>query len=152
MRSASPEATGAIAAALAPMLRPGDVVLLEGDLAAGKTLFVSALAAALGASEPVTSPTFSLAHFHEGRGGPILHMDVFRLDSLGAFHDLGLEEHFDRSVTLIEWGEKVAAAFPEHLSIAFRIEGDARVLDLAPHGERWTRSWPEMARALEPFA
>lgn len=149
VKSPSPERTAAIAAALAPHLRAGDVLLLDGDLAAGKTHFVAALAQALGAREQVTSPTFAIAQFYTGDAGPILHMDAYRLESLAAFRDLALDDYFETSIVAIEWGSKVAAAFPEHLAIAFDIEGDSRTLTFSPEGPRWTSAMTAIARALE---
>jgi tRNA threonylcarbamoyladenosine biosynthesis protein TsaE len=109
--------TAAIAGRLAPRLRSGDVVLLTGDLAAGKTTLVQALAAALGSDDPVTSPTFALVQNYAGASGPILHADVYRLAGIHEFRDLGLDEFIEESITLIEWGESVAEDFPCHLSI-----------------------------------
>jgi tRNA threonylcarbamoyladenosine biosynthesis protein TsaE len=140
--------TAAVARALAPHLRAGDVVLLDGDVAAGKTAFVAALAATLGAAGPVTSPTYAIAQFYPCARAPILHMDVYRLDDMAAFRDLALDEHFPDAITLIEWGEKVAAAFPEHLSVRIALDGDARTLTLTPFGARWTAAFPAIARAL----
>jgi tRNA threonylcarbamoyladenosine biosynthesis protein TsaE len=148
LQSSSPAETGAIAAALAPHLRAGDVVLLDGDLAAGKTLFVTALAAALGADDAVTSPTFAIAQFYAGRICPILHMDVYRLDDMAAFRDLALDDYFPDAITLIEWGEKVAAAFQERLCIRIDAEGDARCLTFTPHGDRWSMALADIRGAL----
>jgi tRNA threonylcarbamoyladenosine biosynthesis protein TsaE len=120
--SRSPADTAAIADRLAPRLRPGDVVLLTGDLAAGKTTLVQALAAALGSDDPVTSPTFALVQNYTGISGPILHADAYRLAGIHEFRDLGLDEFIEESITLIEWGESVAEDFPCHLSIALERE------------------------------
>jgi tRNA threonylcarbamoyladenosine biosynthesis protein TsaE len=146
--SHSPAETGAFAVALAPLLAAGDVVLLDGDLAAGKTLFVSALARVLGADDAVTSPTFAIAQFYGGARGPILHMDAYRLEDLAAFRDLALDDYFPDAITLIEWGERVAAGFPDHLSIRFAIDGDARTLTFSAHGARWTKALSMLRAAL----
>ena len=84
------EGTGTVAALLAPQLRPGDVVLLKGGLATGKTTFVKALAAAAGSTAVVTSPTFTIAHFYPLEQGKILHIDTYRLAGIHEFRDLGL--------------------------------------------------------------
>jgi tRNA threonylcarbamoyladenosine biosynthesis protein TsaE len=149
LTSDSPERTGAIAAALAPLLAPGDVLLLDGDLAAGKTLVVAALVRALGASEQVTSPTFAIAQFYAGARCPILHMDAYRLEGLAEFRNLALDEHFETSIVAIEWGSRVAAAIPQHLHIAITMEADARTLTFTPVGARWIAAFPYIRRALE---
>lgn len=139
--SPSPADTAAAAGRLAPLLRPGDVVLLTGDLAAGKTAFVQALAAALGSADPVTSPTFALVQNYVGGSGPILHVDVYRLAGIHEFRDLGLDDYLEESITLIEWGESVAEDFPCHLSLTLvREEGmpaSYRMLTFASDCDSW---------------
>lgn len=149
IESRSPERTAAIAAALAPLLAPGDALLLDGDLAAGKTHFVAALVRALGSRDAVTSPTFAIAQFYASDAGTVLHVDAYRLESLAAFRDLALDEWFATSIVAIEWGSSVAAAFPQHLRISFEIAADARTLSVAAVGARWTEAFSELRRALE---
>lgn len=140
-----PAGTGAVAAALAPRLRPGDIVLLQGSLAAGKTTFAKAVVAALGSAAVVTSPTFTLAQFYPyGPGahgqGQVLHIDAYRLTGIHEFRDLGLEEDFGDSVTLIEWGEKVAEDFPCHLLAEFTTDDrdpDRRIITFSSDCDRW---------------
>jgi tRNA threonylcarbamoyladenosine biosynthesis protein TsaE len=134
------EATAAVAALLAPHLRPGDVVLLKGGLATGKTTFVKAVAAAMGSQAVVTSPTFTLAHFYPSRQGIILHIDAYRLSGIHEYRDLGLEDYLDDSVTLVEWGEKVADDFPDRMMVEFQHEAsapDLRVLAFTSAHPRW---------------
>ena len=88
----SPEQTARVAAVLSPHLTPGDVVLLTGDLAAGKTTFVKGVVTALGSTNPVTSPTFTLAQFYSTERGQVLHIDAYRLSGLAEFRDLGLDD------------------------------------------------------------
>ena len=103
-RTTSAEGTRAVAATLAPLLQPGDVLLLSGDLGAGKTVFTQGLAAALGVTEPVTSPTFTLAQSYQGRMR-LHHLDVYRLENLGEVLDLDLPELLDDdAVVCVEWG------------------------------------------------
>lgn len=146
--SRSPEDTYAIARAVAPGLRLGDVVLISGGLAAGKTYFVKALADALGSADVVTSPTFSIANFYARAGGPILHMDVYRLASVNEFRDLALDDYFETSITLIEWGEQVAEAFPDHLWVAFAVDDENRTLTFSARGARWSNALPTLAQSL----
>jgi tRNA threonylcarbamoyladenosine biosynthesis protein TsaE len=141
----SPEETRILGASLAPTLLPGDVLSLSGDLGAGKTVFVQGLATALGVTDRVTSPTFTIVHEYDGRY-PIMHLDVYRLDSFQEIIDLGFEEYFDpRAVVLIEWGEAVEQLLPRrHLRIELRrsedIEADDdRLVVFKPRGEDWVR-------------
>ena len=141
----SPEETRILGASLAPTLLPGDVLSLSGDLGAGKTVFVQGLATALGVTDRVTSPTFTIVHEYDGRY-PIMHLDVYRLDSFQEIIDLGFEEYFDpRAVVLIEWGEAVEQLLPRrHLRIELRRSEDAeadddRLVVFKPRGEDWVR-------------
>ncbi len=104
----SRRATRRLGAALAVILRPGDVVWLEGDLGAGKTFFARGLLSGLGVPDavPVTSPTFALVHEHSGRL-PIRHLDLYRLEEVDELRELGLEEALDEAVTVIEWGKRL---------------------------------------------
>lgn len=102
--SASPDATAALARELAAQLHPGDVLLLEGDLGAGKTTFARALCGALGVDGPVTSPTFGVAHRYDARAGRIAHLDLHRLGELGAFdRDLVDDELDEADIAIVEW-------------------------------------------------
>jgi tRNA threonylcarbamoyladenosine biosynthesis protein TsaE len=138
--TSSADQTRALGAALAGVLRPGDVVVLAGDLGSGKTTFAQGVAAALGVEERVTSPTFTIVHEYAGRI-PVAHVDVYRLETLGELHDLGFEEIVDDArVTLIEWGDMVAPALPTD-RLAVRLEpggdDDERFVTFLPHGGRW---------------
>jgi tRNA threonylcarbamoyladenosine biosynthesis protein TsaE len=135
-----PEGTGTVAAMLAPQLRSGDVVLLKGHLATGKTTFVKAVASAMGSRATVTSPTFTLAHFYSSGLGTILHVDAYRLSGIHEYRDLGLDDWLDESVTLIEWGEKIADDFPCHLMVEFDCDPtapDLRVIAFSSGCPRW---------------
>ncbi len=133
-------ATQALAARLAPHLRAGDVVLLEGALAAGKTAFVAMLCHALGVVAPVTSPSYVIAHHYAGAALDVVHVDAWRLDGADEFADLGLEEQAARAVTLIEWGARVAPAVtdPLRVQIDFAEAGEqARRFRFTAEGARW---------------
>jgi len=117
-RTSSVDETRAVAAALAPRLRVGDVLVLTGDLGAGKTAFTQGLAAALGVDEPVTSPTFTIASQYDGRDLTLHHLDVYRLDDVAETLDLDLPDLMESGVTVIEWGEQILEALPAgHLVI-----------------------------------
>jgi tRNA threonylcarbamoyladenosine biosynthesis protein TsaE len=108
-------ATRTIGLHLAERLRPGDLVILSGELGAGKTTFTQGLAEGLGVRGPITSPTFVLARVHPSLvGGPALvHVDAYRLGSLAELDDLDLDTSIDDSVTVVEWGEGKAEVLAE---------------------------------------
>lgn len=137
----TPEATIEIAAQLGKNLQAGDVILLDGDLGAGKTTFTKGLAQGLGIKRYIKSPTFTLIReYQEGRL-PLYHMDVYRLEETGA-SDLGLEEYFDGDgVSVIEWSQFIAGELPaDYLVIHFnkvdQVDND-RNLVLEPRGPRY---------------
>lgn len=143
--STGPDDTARIAGAVARHLGKGDVLLLNGDLAAGKTTFVKAVAAALKSPDVVTSPTFTLAQFYATGGTPVLHMDTYRLDGVDEYRDLGMNEYHEESVSLIEWGDKVATEFPDHLDVRFEVvegtadtDADRRSITFTSTSGRWT--------------
>lgn len=153
--SDGPERTGAIACALAPALRAGDVILLTGGLATGKTTFVRAVAVALGSPEQVTSPTFSIAHAYSAAVAPVLHIDAYRLSGVHEFRDLGLDEYIEESITLIEWGDIVAEDFPCHLLVGLACEGigaDDRLITLSSDCDEWLVRLPALHHALAEAA
>ena len=153
VRTHSVEATREVAAALEPLLGAGDVILLSGDLGAGKTAFVQGLAAALGVQEPVTSPTFTLAASYEGRLR-LHHLDFYRLDNLAEVLDLDLPELLEDVATIcIEWGEVVVPELPRDF-LRIRIElghiedlDDARVLEIEAIGPSWVARQEQLITA-----
>lgn len=152
-RSSSPEETQAIAGALAPVLVPGDVIALSGDLGAGKTCFVQGAARALEVKERVTSPSFVLMREYQG-AYPILHLDVYRLGNLQELIDLGYEEFLDPSwVVFIEWGDAVGPLLPdEYLEVEItRDDDDARAIQFHSHGPGWDLRLGEMREAFIPW-
>jgi tRNA threonylcarbamoyladenosine biosynthesis protein TsaE len=148
-----PAATQAVAEAVAGTLLPGDVLLLDGDLGAGKTTFTQGLARAMGVDEPVTSPTFTLVRSYQTSFGiELIHADVYRLDRLSDIVGLGIPEMLDNgAVAAIEWGERAGPALgPEHLGIRLTLtdqEGERRIT-LTPAGARWHARWDDLAAAL----
>jgi tRNA threonylcarbamoyladenosine biosynthesis protein TsaE len=136
----SADETRALGAAFARVLRAGDVVVLEGDLGAGKTTFVQGVGAALGVDEPMVSPTFTIVREYDV-DVPIAHVDVYRLDTLGELHDLGFEDVLDGTrITFVEWGDVIAQALP-HDRVVVRLElgaaDDERIITVVPHGTKW---------------
>lgn len=125
----SPEETIDLGRRIAADLRPPLLILLMGDLGAGKTTLAKGLIAGLGAASPddVLSPTFSLIHEY-GAAPKVYHVDLYRLDRLPELETLGLDELWDQSaVTLIEWGEKFEAQLPgRRLEIRLNQTGEDR--------------------------
>ncbi len=153
--TASVDETRDLGAAVAALARPGDVVVLAGDLGAGKTAFVQGFGRALGVVERITSPTFTLVHVYEGRL-PIHHLDVYRLDQVNEALDLGLAEMLDEGgVVLIEWGDAILPVLPHDLlevRLTFGADDDDRALDLRPIGPRWGARRAALTTALAPWA
>jgi tRNA threonylcarbamoyladenosine biosynthesis protein TsaE len=152
--SSSPSDTQSVAAAVAPFLQPGDVVLLDGDLGAGKTTFTQGLARALGVSEGVTSPTFTLVRSYATTAGfELLHVDVYRLDRLSEVVDLALPEYLDDgAVAVIEWGGRAAAALPpDRLEIRIDLtdEDASRRLTFEAQGSRWATPFEALGTAID---
>jgi tRNA threonylcarbamoyladenosine biosynthesis protein TsaE len=154
-RTDSVDATRELAAVVARHAAAGDVILLAGELGAGKTAFVQGFGAALGVDQPITSPTFTLAHQYEGKL-VLHHLDVYRLERLAELEDIGVSELLDGGgVVLIEWGDAVAPALPnDYLEIAMRYgEGDDdRHLELRCVGGRWSARHRTLVEQLQPWA
>jgi tRNA threonylcarbamoyladenosine biosynthesis protein TsaE len=112
----SDDATAALAAALAPVLRAGDTLLLDGPVGAGKTAFARALIqarmAATGPVEDVPSPSFALVQVYDLPDLTIWHVDLYRLDGIADTVELGLDEAFETALCLVEWPERLGGALP----------------------------------------
>jgi tRNA threonylcarbamoyladenosine biosynthesis protein TsaE len=154
LRSSSPEDTRAIGAAVAGLARPRDLILLAGDLGAGKTVFAQGFGAALGVVDPITSPTFTLVRTYSGRL-PLVHADVYRLERIQEVIDLGLPELLDEgggAVAVVEWGDVAAATFAaDYLSVHMGFDDDAdqaRWLALRGVGPRWSARAEALGTAL----
>jgi tRNA threonylcarbamoyladenosine biosynthesis protein TsaE len=135
----APEDTRALGAALAGVVRPGDLIVLVGPLGAGKTALTQGLGEALGVGEPVTSPTFVIARVHRGGRVPLVHVDAYRLGSVADVDDLDLDASTDESVTVVEWGQGLVEQLAdEHLEVRLdRRDDDVRTALLVPHGPSW---------------
>ncbi|WP_426355777.1 tRNA (adenosine(37)-N6)-threonylcarbamoyltransferase complex ATPase subunit type 1 TsaE [Latilactobacillus sakei] len=141
-QTTQPEETITIAKKLGRQLQAGDVLLLDGDLGAGKTTFTKGLAEGLDIKRYIKSPTFTLIREYPDARIPLYHMDVYRLEETGA-SDLGLEEYFDGDgVSVIEWSQFIADELPsDYLTIHFNKNDDddqMRTLVFEPHGARYT--------------
>lgn len=175
LRSTSPEQTRAIAAALARLSRPGDLIVLAGQMGAGKTAFVQGFAKALGIHEPVTSPTYTLVHTYQAGPTALHHADLYRLDHTVEVDDLALSELLDdRSIMLVEWGDVVDLG--PHLRIDLRLDDDSdsdsdgvndvdaasdaanaanddrRTITITSSDRRWAPRWERLEAALQEWS
>ncbi|MCW2829762.1 MAG: tRNA ((37)-N6)-threonylcarbamoyltransferase complex ATPase subunit type 1 TsaE [Aeromicrobium sp.] len=158
----TPDEMHALAARLAPLLRAGDMLVLSGDLGAGKTTFTQGLGEALGVRGPITSPTFIIARTHPSLvdGPPLVHVDAYRLGDAREIDDLDLDATTDESVTVVEWGEGMVEQLTDswlHVRIEVRgvrpidplgtphdgdqpaeaDDAESRVVTIKPVGPRW---------------
>jgi tRNA threonylcarbamoyladenosine biosynthesis protein TsaE len=142
------EDTRGLGMRLAALLRPGDLLVLSGDLGAGKTTFTQGVGTGLGVRGAVTSPTFVISRVHPSLvGGPALvHVDAYRLGTLAELDDLDLDTSIEEAVTVVEWGTGVAEGLAEdRLEVEVRRphgevvdgEGETRTLHLRGVGSRW---------------
>jgi len=139
--------TRAVGRRLASLLRAGDVVLLAGDLGAGKTVFAGGVGEGLGVDDPVVSPTFVIVRHYRGLI-PLTHADVYRLGSSAEVEDLDLTVEAADGVLLVEWGDAVEQAFGDDvLIIRFSVdESGTRTLRLIPRGRWLARPIAEVTR------
>jgi tRNA threonylcarbamoyladenosine biosynthesis protein TsaE len=156
LRVSSLDETHAVAAALAELSREGDVILLAGDLGTGKTAFAQGFGRALGVSEPITSPTFTLVHSYDTGGVTLHHADLYRLDQLSEVVDLALGELAEyRGIVIVEWGDVAESTFGDHLVVRLAVvdaDPDARLIEINPVGGSWSRRWAPLQDALAAWA
>jgi tRNA threonylcarbamoyladenosine biosynthesis protein TsaE len=172
--------THAVAAAIAGVARVGDVIVLAGDMGAGKTAFAQGFGRALGVTEPITSPTFTLVHSYPlSRRLTLHHADIYRLERTSDIDDLALPELAAfNGIVLVEWGDVAGSALGDHLEVRLNHvdddEGDAadvdepvdqpvdtsgddfadagtREIELRAVGPAWAGRWDRIARAVESF-
>jgi tRNA threonylcarbamoyladenosine biosynthesis protein TsaE len=163
--STSPEQTRAVGRAIAELARPGDVVVLAGELGAGKTVLAQGLIGGLGVDEPVVSPTFTLVREYHGRL-PVAHVDVYRLGHVQELLDLALDEGPGADgLTVVEWGDLVGRVLgPQRLEV--RLErtdhladngtddgvdngDDERFITLTPCGSAWSARLATLADLVD---
>ncbi len=153
-RTTSVDQTRAMARDLAALAQPGDLLLLAGDLGAGKTAFAQGFGAGLGVTEPITSPTFTLAQQYDGRLR-MHHVDVYRLDQMAEVLDLGLSELLDdEGVVLIEWGDAILPALPNdylEVRLTFGAGDDERLVSLQRVGPSWRARDRALASLIAPY-
>jgi tRNA threonylcarbamoyladenosine biosynthesis protein TsaE len=147
------EAMEALGARLAPLLRAGDLVQLDGELGAGKTTLTRGLGAALGAREAITSPTFVLAREHPTASGPpLVHVDAYRLATAVELEDLDLD--WEKAIVVVEWGAGKLDDAGDRIEIAIeRPAGGDPLADDSPRHVRLTgvgERWAGLPTALAP--
>ena len=144
--------THALGRRLGTLLRAGDVVVLDGELGVGKTVLAKGIAVALGITEPVVSPTFTVVREYDAPT-PLVHVDVYRLDHVQELHDLGFDDLVgEEAVTVVEWGDRVSAALPsDRLRVLLEPgEGDDdRVVSIDALGVSWGDRRDSLTAALE---
>ena len=158
--SHSAEQTRAIAAGVATLARAGDLIVLAGQMGAGKTAFAQGFARELGIHEPVTSPTYTLVHSYTGGSTTLHHADLYRLEHTAEVDDLALAELLeDDAIVLVEWGDVVDLG--PHLHIELRLAEDAldgsdvdvdqREICITSSDKRWLPRWERLEAAVEEW-
>ena len=158
LRSGSVAATHAIAGVIAGLVRPRDIIVLAGDMGAGKTAFTVGFTRAIGVSEDdqVSSPTFTLVHSYNSGRIPVLHADLYRLNSMAEVADLGLREQVDLgAVALVEWGDVAADVIGDSLTIELSHDDDddeARDIVISVEGHGWDTRWDKLRDSLREWS
>jgi tRNA threonylcarbamoyladenosine biosynthesis protein TsaE len=146
-------ATRRLGLTLGRVVQPGDLVILEGDLGAGKTFLVRALARGLGIPEttPIQSPTFALVHEHVAGRIPLVHADLYRLGEVDELVELGLSERLEDAAVIVEWGERfVEALGGDAVWIQLGLAEQGRTARLSARGPRGTALLARLRAALSP--
>ena len=151
----SVEETRSLASLLSKVFQAGDVVVLSGDLGAGKTAFTQGLGLGLGGEHPVTSPTFTLANKYEGEL-TLNHLDVYRLEHFQEVEELGLSELIDsNSLTVIEWGNVISSVLTEgylEISLSLGESLDERTIEFRLIGQQWVGRESELVSLVSSFS
>ncbi len=161
--TSGPDETLELGTELAAVLRHGDMLVLTGDLGAGKTKLVQGIGNGLGVDEPITSPTFALANRYETErtdGSYLHHLDVYRLNVVGEAADLDLPDLLDSGITAIEWGEQIEAVLPaDYLLVAIEYVDDGdedsdnrRIIRFHGAGEKWSSRVEELTSVLATWS
>jgi tRNA threonylcarbamoyladenosine biosynthesis protein TsaE len=157
LRSESVATTHAIAGALAGQCRVGDLIVLAGEMGAGKTAFAQGFGSALGINEPITSPTFTLVHSYDTGKVALHHADLYRLDRMAEVADLALGELLEGDgIVLVEWGDVVGNQLGDRLEVHLVADDlaapDQRVIEVHGVGRAWATRWERLIAALGPWS
>lgn len=155
----SEAATAALADWFAARLRPGDTILLSGEIGAGKTFFcrrlIQSRLAAVGRQEDVPSPTFTIVQIYDLGDTELWHCDLYRLTSADETVELGLSEAFESAICLVEWPDRLGDLAPSHalsLSLSHGPNDDARLALLTATDDRWRTRLADLAKVRETAA
>lgn len=152
-----PVDTQRIAGTIAELVRAGDLIVLAGEMGAGKTLFAQAFGRALGITEPITSPTFNLVHSYLSGRLQVHHADLYRLERTGELADLGLSELQEAGgVVIVEWGDIVGDALGDALVVCLKGSVnsafiDERTIEIEGRGTQWATRWSKLRHALNQW-
>lgn len=138
MKTHSPQETRTLGSSLARQLRPGDVLLLWGDLGAGKSEMTRGIAEGLGVTATVTSPSFTILNVYDDGRIPLYHFDWYRLNSVDELYEMGMDEYLGGDgVAVVEWPSQCPEAIPEtHLAVRLTPVGEnEREITLTPMGD-----------------
>ncbi|MBI4883500.1 MAG: tRNA (adenosine(37)-N6)-threonylcarbamoyltransferase complex ATPase subunit type 1 TsaE [Actinobacteria bacterium] len=163
LRASSLADTHAIAGKLAALARTGDMIVLAGEMGAGKTAFAQGFGSALGVVEPITSPTFTLVHSYELGRITLHHADIYRLGTRHEVADLALAELAENDgIVLLEWGDVVLDSLGDYLLVRLdhlpddtandTANDNSRALSLTGNGKGWASRWERLAASLATFA
>lgn len=141
---------------IATECRAGDLLVLAGEMGAGKTAFAQGFGASLGITDPITSPTFTLVHTYDTATVVLHHADVYRLERMGELADLALGELLEADgILLVEWGDVVAGALGDHLEIRLTAtdfeQVDHRSIEVRAIGSTWAKRWDRLVTALSEW-
>lgn len=126
---------------LASKLQKGDIIILTGDLGSGKTKFTEGFLSYFGLEHEISSPTFTIVNEYHSPIIDICHFDVYRLNDIDEFYEIGGEEYFDKGICIIEWGEIIETALPkDYIKISFsrnQSEENKRILTIETFGSKY---------------
>ena len=147
--AATPGATRKLGVRIGRMLRAGDVVLLSGELGAGKTVLAQGIGRGLGVTDPIKSSSFVIMNEYEGASLRLFHADLYRLEDPEQVAELALDELAEKGVLVVEWPERALAEMPpEHLLLRLAYDGaKARTIEIEGVSERYVAMADRLARA-----
>ncbi len=151
VRAVTLEDTRAIAASIARVARQGDLIVLAGEMGAGKTAFAQGFAKELGVHEPVTSPTYTIVHSYQIGSSALHHADLYRLEHTAEIADLAFEELLEQGIVLVEWGDVVDLGPQLRIEIAVGEDDDTRELVVTSSDRRWAARWERLEALLEQW-